>query len=358
MADTFTANYEWTKPENTASNDTWGTKLNDDLDDVDVTVGGDVTTKDVSAGPTLTDDETAKQLQVWNGTLVGNVNVVVPDNKRRYFVRNETTGSYTVTAKTAAGTGVTIPQGGASLIYSDGTNVVKLCDMPGTTISTFILTLLDDTTAAAARTTLDAAQAPNSLTLETGIVDADKIAFYDASAAAERYTTKDVLCPTGKVDMFAGAAAPTGWLMCDGSAVSRATYAGLFGVIGTTYGVGDGSTTFNVPDMRSRSPVGAGQGTGLSNRTLASTGGEENHVLTEAEMPLHSHPWRNSNTNEGSWQSDVTGGFPTSNNGVSNRSAFTGTPSNTIGEQIGGAGSSNSHNNMHPYFAINFIIKT
>jgi microcystin-dependent protein len=63
----------------------------------------------------------------------------------------------------------------------------------------------------------------------------------------------------GFIQIYVGSTAPTGWLLCDGSAVSRATYAALFGLIGTTYGAGDGSTTFNVPDLRSSLPVGTGQ---------------------------------------------------------------------------------------------------
>lgn len=66
---------------------------------------------------------------------------------------------------------------------------------------------------------------------------------------------------TGTITMFAGSSAPTDWLLCDGSAVSRSTYAALFAITSTTYGAGDGSTTFNLPDLRSRLPVGAGTGT-------------------------------------------------------------------------------------------------
>lgn len=67
--------------------------------------------------------------------------------------------------------------------------------------------------------------------------------------------------PSGFLSMFAGSAAPSGWLICDGSAISRTTYANLFAVIASTYGAGDGSTTFNIPDLRSRFAVGAGAGT-------------------------------------------------------------------------------------------------
>ena len=78
--------------------------------------------------------------------------------------------------------------------------------------------------------------------------------------------------------------------MCDGRAISRTTYAALFTAIGAAFGAGDGSTTFNLPDMRGRTPIGAGQGSGLANRVLAATGGEENHILSTAEMPSHTHP--------------------------------------------------------------------
>ncbi len=81
--------------------------------------------------------------------------------------------------------------------------------------------------------------------------------------------------PVATVISTASATLPTGYLLCDGSAVSRTTYSDLFAAIGTTYGAGDGSTTFNLPDLRGRSVIGAGQGTALTNRTLGSSGGTE-----------------------------------------------------------------------------------
>lgn len=96
------------------------------------------------------------------------------------------------------------------------------------------------------------------------------------------------VAPTGSVVDFAGSAAPAGWLLCDGSSKSRATYPGLFAVIGTTYGSNDGST-FNVPDCRGRVTVGVGQGTGLTNRLLGVKSGEETHALSIAELASHTH---------------------------------------------------------------------
>ena len=82
--------------------------------------------------------------------------------------------------------------------------------------------------------------------------------------------------------------APSGWFVCDGSAISRTTYSDLFAVIGTIYGVGDGSTTFNVPNLKGRAIVGR-DASQTEFDVLGETGGEKTHVLTESEMPSHRH---------------------------------------------------------------------
>lgn len=97
--------------------------------------------------------------------------------------------------------------------------------------------------------------------------------------------------PIGSVKMYAGASTPSKWLYCDGTPVSRTTYAKLFAVIGTTYGAGDGSTTFNLPDFRGRVPVGMGKGTAADaqTRSLGYAGGTETVTLTVNQMPSHTH---------------------------------------------------------------------
>lgn len=92
------------------------------------------------------------------------------------------------------------------------------------------------------------------------------------------------LTPTGVVLDFAGSTAPSGWLMCDGSAVSRTTYANLFAAIGETWGPGDGVTTFNLPDVADKAAVGA-SGT----KPLGTSGGSASVTLTEANLPAHTH---------------------------------------------------------------------
>ena len=100
-------------------------------------------------------------------------------------------------------------------------------------------------------------------------------------------TSSSTGVPTGTLLDFAGSNAPTGYLLCDGSSYSTTTYSGLFSVIGYTWGGSGGS--FNTPDLRGRTTIGAGSGTGLTLRALATYSGEENHVLVSGETPLVSH---------------------------------------------------------------------
>lgn len=100
---------------------------------------------------------------------------------------------------------------------------------------------------------------------------------------------QDTFISSGIIQMFAGSTAPIGWLICDGSTVSRKTYGDLFKVIGTTYGAGNSNTTFTLPDMRGRLPIGAGTGTSLTTRTLGANLGAETVTLAQTNLPPHTH---------------------------------------------------------------------
>jgi len=151
----------------------------------------------------------------------------------------------------------------------------------------------------------------------------------------------DNVVPVGGLIPFGAAAAPSGWLLCDGTAVSRITFADLFAVIGETYGVGDGVTTFTLPDMRSRVPVGLDAGEPDFD-ALGKDGGEKDHTLTIAEMPAHTHEipiFRNvDHAGGGAFDIFDDALVPTA-------------PSKSTGG--GGA-----HNNVQPFVIFNWIIKT
>lgn len=158
--------------------------------------------------------------------------------------------------------------------------------------------------------------------------------------------------PIGAISDYAGSSAPTGWLLCYGQAVSRTTYASLFSAISTTYGTGNGSTTFNLPDCRGRVAAGkddmggtsanrlTDQSGGLDGDTLGDTGGSESHTLSATEMPAHTHTMVSV-----SQFSIATGAFST---GVSYNSAQ--------GATTGSAGSGGAHNNVQPTIIFNKII--
>jgi microcystin-dependent protein len=96
--------------------------------------------------------------------------------------------------------------------------------------------------------------------------------------------------PVGTILHYGGSSAPNGYLLGNGAAVSRTTYAALFAVVGTSFGVGDGATTFNLPNCQRRTLVGAGGvGSGTLGNTVGSVGGTETETLVEANLPAHTH---------------------------------------------------------------------
>jgi microcystin-dependent protein len=212
---------------------------------------------------------------------------------------------------------------------------------------------------------VDPAVPVNTMTLARILVTANK-----TSIVAGDLTDLRPLAPgrdvTGTIKLDAGTVAPAGWLKCDGSAVSRTTYAQLFARVGTAYGAGDGSTTFNLPNLLGRFPLGAGQGTGLTNRLQGATGGEEAHVLATAELPAHNHGITDPGHSHGapsgtgfmvqlnsSSEGNTTSpsGMRTTNGGANTGGAGTG-----ISTQNTGSGT--AHNTMPPFAVVTYIIKT
>lgn len=310
-------NKGYTQPSYGSEVGTWGSDLNNNFTGiVDLNLGGITTVSLSSANVTLSSTQ-AQNLNIFlTGTLTASVIVSTPCIGF-FWVLNNTTGSYTVSLQANFGSGAvgstfTIPQGTSQLFVSDTTNGLRY--------------------------------------------------------GAPDPTTAGV--PTGSYAAYAGSTAPTGWLLCYGQAVGRSAYANLYAVISTTYGTGDGSTTFNIPDLRGRTLFGldnmggsaAGRLTGsnlgniTSPTTLGSTGGEENHTSTLAETANHGHGVNDSGHshtyNIGGLGTTLAGGgnwtpYASGNTGVS-----------TTGITIQASGSSASHNTCPPALIANILIKT
>jgi len=175
-------------------------------------------------------------------------------------------------------------------------------------------------------------------------------------------TTVDI--PTGSITMFAGSTSPGGYLLCQGQAVSRTTYADLFAVIGTTYGTGDGSTTFNLPNLQGRFALGKS-----SSYALGSAGGASTVTLTTNQIPAHTHGSKSLTGEASAWgDTGLLGGTSSVSGIISKSGSYSYAPdwANAAGhklkidathehDSVGGGG---AHENMPPYQTVNYIIKT
>lgn len=175
----------------------------------------------------------------------------------------------------------------------------------------------------------------------------------------------------GEIALLSFVTVPAGWAKCEGQLLSVIFNPQLFSLIGTTYG-GNGSTTFALPDLRSRVPIGFGQGPALSNYTLGQKGGSEAVTLSAAEMPSHTHTiapgtlagtpqCRNAAGNQhspvgGVLAIDAGGAVPMYNSDAPNADMKSGAVAFTGSPVIGNAGGGQSHENRQPYLTIAYCI--
>jgi microcystin-dependent protein len=155
----------------------------------------------------------------------------------------------------------------------------------------------------------------------------------------------------GEVRLFAGTVPPKGWAACDGQLLSIQEHTHLFAILGTTFG-GDGQTSFALPDLRGRVPLGEGRGAGLTARALGESGGDANVMLTQSELPMHSHAARCA---VGTAQHGPDGATWS---GTRWENAYAPSTDDTLMsprsvEFVGGYA---AHNNMQPYLGLSYII--
>jgi microcystin-dependent protein len=156
----------------------------------------------------------------------------------------------------------------------------------------------------------------------------------------------------GSIMLFAGNFAPRGWAFCQGQIVAISSNTALFSLLGTTYG-GDGRTTFALPDLRGRVPLGPGQGPGLSRYVEGQQGGQEAVPLTTQQIPSHTHVLVASG-NTPTTAAPAGALLPTGSSRI--YASDLGAPQQLAAQSVQPAGGSQPHDNVQPYLAINYII--
>jgi microcystin-dependent protein len=264
------------------------------------------------------------RLQLGGNTGGSTRDLVVPTVEKTYIIYNSCAD--TIRVKTTAGTGVNVPAGKSTTLVVDGTNVVAADDyFPSVTTTNLTATNVTFT-------------APLPV----------------ASGGTGSNTALGALAsvfPVGVILDYGGSAAPSGWLLAAGQNVSRATYSALFAVFSTTYGAGDGSTTFALPDYRGR--VGAGKddmgGTSagrlssvMTSTTLGNVGGAQQITLTAAQLAAHTHSFSGTTVSDGAHVHAVSD--PTHSHGVSDPGhSHTFGASGTSGSGVNGRASAPSY---------------
>jgi len=334
----------------------WGQTTNNNLGYLlEQSVAGVIAITMTDANYTLSNfngvvDEARNQVLVMSGALTATRNVIAPLVEKTYIVKNSTSGSQSIQIIGSSGLGVTIPNGVTALVYCDGTNFYNAL-----TGSVGNFTVNGNLAVTGNETVTGTLGVTGATSLSTGSISGIMTAPTAAAGTntTQIATTAFVLsngAPTGGLIMWGTGTAPSGWLLCDGTAVNRTTYAALFAVIGTTFGVGDGSTTFNLPNYTNRMPYGT---------TVGATGGSATTTLITANLPSHTHSITDPghshsytiNTLSGN---NAAGSIP---DYIRQGSATTGTATTGI-TATDATGSGTAVTTISPYLGINFIIKT
>jgi microcystin-dependent protein len=359
MASSYTTSLKIQQMGNGEDSGTWGTITNTNWNLIESAVAGVTQITMANANYTLsnlngTADEARSMVLAVGGTNSAIYQVVAPLVPKFYVVTNNTVGGYAITIGASTGAIITVPNGYTVQVYCDGTNFYS---------------------------------AQTSSAGNFNVNGNLSVSGNEAVVGNLTVTGTNNLVPTGSLLMWPTGTAPTGYLLCAGAAVSRTTYAALFSAIGTTFGSGDGSTTFNLPNYVDRMPIGSG----TIAASVGATGGASTTTISTSNLPSHTHSF--SGSFSGSTGTATTGIYDAGHNHLSNCVGLTQSNINWVGTGGGGyynnnstytanasaniqdpghshsvsgsvsgttgsTGSGTAATTISPYLGINFIIKT
>jgi microcystin-dependent protein len=347
---------------------TWGTTTNNNLGTIlEQAITGVQSIVMSNADYTLTSfngvsDEARNAVLVVTGTNSATRQIICPLVEKLYVIYNNTTGGFAITIGGATGSIVTIPSGTTAQAYCDGTNFFSSQTGSAGNFNINGNLVVAGTTTLTGATGITGALS-GSTAVFSGAISSVSPTFTGtptAPTAAQGTNTTQIATtafalansvPTGVINMWGTATAPTGYLLCTGTAVNRTTYAALFAVIGTTFGVGDGSTTFNLPNYTNRMPYGT---------TLAATGGSADAVVVSHTHTATSTDSGHVHTMTAISSAVLTGGgsqtVPRNTGADTTFTTNSSTANITTTNSTEGVSGTNA--NLPPYLGINFIIKT
>ena len=377
MASTYTTNLRLTKQGDGENPNSWGQILNDgviSLADEAITGYttisiGSAATVNLTANDGADDESRSAFLEIKGsiGTAATSIFLVIPNKTKSYAVLNKVSANATgnvVMMRVAGNTGVTLSRSSTLFqhVICDGTSVrtVSQAQEVGSFGS---LAITGDAAIGGAVSVGGTFLTTGAVKLNSTVTVSGAAIFKSNVSIGGTLTGGGVgSMPTGGITPYSGGTAPTGYLLCYGQAVSRSTYSALFAITSTTYGAGDGSTTFQVPDLRGRVIAGqddmggssanrlTGLSGGVNGDTLGGSGGSETHTLTTAQLAAHTHDAGTYNISTGGDAAQ------SSTNGAVFRNDVT--TSTAVGGDSGSTGSGSAHNNVQPTFILNYIIKT
>ena len=375
MASSYTTSLKIQEIGNGEQSGVWGSTTNTNWTLIEQAVAGVQTITMSNSNYTLTNlngvsDEARNMVLVVQGTNSNIYQVIIPANQpKMYVIYNNTTGGYAITIGTTGvgGTLISVPNGVTAQVYTDGTNTYSAqtgsagnflvngnLSVTGNQVDVGNMSVggTFGVTGTSSLAVTSFSVSPTAPTPTTG----DN----STKVATTAFVTQNAVL-TGSLLMWPTTSAPTGYLNCDGTAVSRTTYASLFAVVSTTFGVGDGTTTFNLPNYTNRMPYGT---------TIGATGGSADavvvsHTHTATSTSTVTDPGHNHTPDGGGEFRCLNNSYPqgggyTGSGGSSPPTTSTATTGITVSTTTTNAstGTSGTNANLPPYLGINFIIKT